>query len=226
MKAQTPPSPDEVGKACEKLGFSFSSAQGSGSQITAPETWLEDLTAYLAMVQKWNKVMNLVGPSSWQSVLSTLIIDSFHLSGCIAKLPLPEHPVCRDLGAGAGLPGIPLRILWQQGVYSLVEVREKRSLFLKTFLAARPLPGVDVFQGRAEDFMASRPHADLTVSRAFLPWEQVLALIDPYTDAQAFCIFLTLTPPPSQLPQNWRVFDEFKYTAGKDTRFFWILRKE
>lgn len=208
-----PCTPAALEEAAAKLGFSLS-AEG-----------LESLAAYLALLEKWNKVMNLVGPGSWRDIFDSLIVDSLHLAGLVAGLPLPPAPLCRDLGAGAGLPGIPLRMLWQAGHYTLVEAREKRALFLKTVLASRALPGVSVFQGRAEVFMAAQPPADLTVSRAFMPWRDVLALIDPHTAPGGFCVFLTLAPMPDELPQGWASFAERVYPVSKDTRYFWVLRK-
>lgn len=183
------------------------------------------LAVYLALLSKWNKAMNLVGPSRWEDMLATLVIDSLHLANFVRSLPLPEAPLCRDLGAGAGLPGLPLRILWRQGSYTLVEAREKRALFLRSCLAALPLPGVQVYHGRAEGFMAASPQADLTVSRAFLPWERVLEMIAPFSGSMSFCLFLTLAPLPERLPAGWGAAAEQRYTVGKDSRYFWALQK-
>jgi 16S rRNA (guanine527-N7)-methyltransferase len=198
---------------CESLGFILSDAA------------LLALSSYLALLVKWNRVMNLVGPSDWQDILSSLVIDSLYLAEFVQTLPLPEHPECRDLGAGAGLPGLPLRMIWQKGAYTLVEAREKRALFLRSCLAAAPLPGVSTYHGRAEAFMASAPHAHLTVSRAFLPWERVLALVSPYTGSGGFCLFLTLSPLPPSLPNDWRPFAEKRYTVHNSDRYFWALQK-
>lgn len=204
---------DEVYQLCESMGF------------TLEDQVLADLTGYLCMVAKWNKVMNLVGRSDWRELLSTLVVDSFFLAELVARLTLPAEPQCRDLGAGAGLPGLPLRMLWKRGSYTLVEVREKRAMFLRTFLAAHPLEGVSVFHGRAETFMRDAPHSDLTVSRAFLPWEHVLAMIDSFTDPGAHCVFLTLTPLPEKLLHGWSGTEEIRYQVKNDTRYFWVLTK-
>ena len=186
---------------------------------------LEALASYLALLVKWNRVMNLVGSADSEDILSSLVIDSLYLAGFIRTLPLPEQPECRDLGAGAGLPGLPLRMTWQKGSYTLVEAREKRALFLRSYLAATPLPGVSVYHGRAEAFMASARPAHLTVSRAFLPWERVLTLVSPYTDAGNFCLFLTLSPLPASMPGQWQAFAEKRYTVQGSDRYFWALQK-
>jgi 16S rRNA (guanine527-N7)-methyltransferase len=209
----SPCTPKNISERCESLGFALSDAP------------LAALSSYLTLLVKWNKVMNLVGPADWENILSSLVIDSLYLADFIQTLPLPEHPECRDLGAGAGLPGLPLRMIWQKGTYVLVEAREKRALFLRSCLAATPLPGVLVCHGRAETFMASAPHAHLTVSRAFLPWERVLALVAPYTDKGSFCLFLTLNPLPSSLPEQWQPFGEKRYTIHGTDRYFWALQK-
>ncbi len=89
-----------------------------------------------------------------------------------------------DLGAGAGIPGIPLRILWQLGVYTMIEVRQKRCFFLNTALASLRLPETFVFHGKAEDFMDKKKekgiYADLILSRAFMPFEKMLPFVAPY----------------------------------------------
>jgi 16S rRNA (guanine527-N7)-methyltransferase len=204
--------PENVLALCRDLGFSFSPAVG------------EQLCAYLRLLIKWNKVMNLVGKSGWREALERLVADSFHLADFLAALPLPERPECWDLGAGAGLPGLPLRMLWLAGDYTLVEVREKRALFLRTVLAACPLPGVSVFRGPAEAFMPTRPPADLVLSRAFMPWEKVLALITPHMAPGGRGVFLVLRPLPDALPEGWTAEADTQYTIAGSSRYFWSLR--
>ncbi len=205
--------PESLGAFCAQLGFPLASSA------------LVSLTTYLNLLVKWNRAMNLVGREDWEDIVATLVADSFFLADFLAGLPLPQAPQCWDLGAGAGLPGLPLRMLWQKGTYTLVEAREKRALFLRAFLAAYPLPGTEVFHGRAEEFMARRPLADLIISRAFMPWKSLLALVDEYTTPQGLCVFLTLESLPPILPQGWTATEEKRYTIASATRFFWALRK-
>ena len=205
--------PERVQALCEALGFSLDAGA------------LSALTVYLSLLSKWNRVMNLVGPTAWEDVLGELVVDSFHLAPFISTLTLPDRPRCWDLGSGAGLPGIPLRMLWKNGEYTLVEAREKRALFLRTVLASCPLDGVKVFQGRVERFMPTQEPAHLIVSRAFMPWDKLLALVEPYMAAGGYCVFLTLAPLPISLPEGWTAAAETLYTVAGDTRYFWALRK-
>ena len=145
-------------------------AKRAGFELT--EETLPPLAGYLGLLIQWNRVMNLVGTRTTEDTFFTLVVDSLHLGRFLREdVEYSAAPCCWDLGSGAGLPGLPLRMIWQEGDYWMVEAREKRALFLSTVLAKYPLPGTHVFRGRAEAFMAGPPArtADLIVSRAFMP---------------------------------------------------------
>ena len=139
--------------------------------VTVPGAVLPGLADYLQLLCRWNRAMNLVGARHWRDAMQRLVADSFHLADFLDGLPLPEEPLCWDLGSGAGLPAIPLRMVWRRGTCWLVEAREKRALFLSTVLARVPLPGTRVFRGRVEHFFPQQARkADCITSRAFMPW--------------------------------------------------------
>ncbi len=198
--------------------------------MTVEEKTLSPLATYVMLLMRWNKVMNLVGARHWQECMTNLIVDSFHLAEFIRQLPLEtsEDFHCLDLGAGAGLPGIPLRMLWQEGQYHLIEVREKRALFLSNVLAQVPLPRTQVFRGRAEEFFEqAKAPAQMIVSRAFMPWEQMLALVAPALADDGRVIFLTLDKAPQALLEElgWKVEKEYGYKVHGQKRFFWSVQK-
>lgn len=207
-------STDTLARRLGSLGFSL------------PENALAGLAGYLALLTKWNKAMNLVGTQSWEETLDTLVADSFHLAGFLPGLGLPAHPVCFDLGAGAGLPGIPLRLIWRDGEYTLVETREKRALFMRTVLAAMDLGRTTVFQGRAEDFFRQSGQADLIISRAFMPWRELLEFVSDALAPSGRIVFLTLTPVPEDIPAPWKPVAQTGYAAAGTKRYFWCFSKE
>ena len=131
-------------------------AKRAGFELT--EETLPPLAGYLGLLIQWNRVMNLVGTRTAEDTFFTLVVDSLHLGRFLREdVEYSAAPCCWDLGSGAGLPGLPLRMIWQEGDYWMVEAREKRALFLSTVLAKYPLPGTHVFRGRAEAFMAGPP---------------------------------------------------------------------
>ncbi len=202
--------PAFLADCCRKSGFETTPEQAS------------QLSAYLTLLMQWNKVMNLVGARHWRDALDDLVLDSFHLNAFLRSqvLPaLPASPVCWDLGSGAGLPGIPLRILWNEGDYWMVESRDKRTIFLSTVLARSPLAGTHVFHGRAEQFMEGKK-ADLIVSRAFMPWKELLAFIKGHLNPGGQIVFLTLEELKADEGMDWTATGHASYKIGKDTRHF------
>ena len=185
------------------------------------------LSVYLGMLMQWNRAMNLVGTGGWRETFLTLVADSLHLAGFLDRLDLPAWPRCWDLGAGAGLPGIPLRCVWQKGDYWLVDSREKRTLFLSAVLARHPLPGTRVFRGRVEKFLAGPPPrcADLIVSRAFMPPEQVLALVRSHLTREGLALLLLHALPPKAFP-GWKLMAHHEYSVEQAPRCFAALRPE
>ena len=206
--------------------------------IAVDENIFPSISTYVNLLMRWNKVMNLVGARHWQECMDNLIIDSFYLAEFIKTLPLNiDHDFkTLDLGAGAGLPGIVLRMLWQEGSYDLIEVREKRALFLSNVLAQVPLINTSVFRGRVEDyFTQTSSSADMIVSRAFMPWEQILNLVIPSSASISTSnnalkhggrvLFLTLKPMPTKELSNlgWHGEAEYAYNVQGAKRYFWSV---
>nr|WP_321260709.1 RsmG family class I SAM-dependent methyltransferase [uncultured Pseudodesulfovibrio sp.] len=222
--ANVSPSYDDVLAAAERLGRPVDPGQA------------ELLAVYLGQLIKWNKKMNLVGKSDWRTVFDTLVVDSLFLADFLKGLALGDRPLCLDFGAGAGLPGIPLRALWQEGDYWLVELREKRALFMTSVLSKLKLPGTNVFRGRAEDALerlekgGAEATADLILSRAFMPWPQLLDFVYPMLRKDAeragIAVILSNDPPPAEaeLPDGWMLGDVASYPAARGERFFWSLK--
>nr|WP_294515439.1 16S rRNA (guanine(527)-N(7))-methyltransferase RsmG [uncultured Bilophila sp.] len=197
------------------------------------EDTLRPLAGYLDLLTQWNRVMNLVGTRTAEETFDTLVVDSLHLGGFLReKAGLPDAPSCWDLGSGAGLPGVPLRMVWQAGDYWMVEAREKRALFLSTVLAKYPLPGTHVFRGRAEAFMAGPPArtADLVVSRAFMPWPKVLELVQDQLTPEGVVVLLLRerlqdSPDWEQAVRHWRLFAASDYPVARTKRFLFALSR-
>jgi len=193
-----------------------------------PEAALDPLGAYLALLMRWNRVMNLAGAKTWRNAL-VLAADSFFLARFLEELPLPARPLTWDLGAGAGLPGIPLRMVWQAGEYHMVEIREKRAIFLTAALSRLALPRTLAARERAEDFFARmRAHerqADCILSRAFMPWERLLPFVADSLAPDGYVCIAATRPPPDALPARWTLAAEYAYELDGAQRFFWALRQ-
>ena len=215
-------SPQSLQELCERLSLPLHPAQA------------EKLALYLELLLKWNSKINLTASHDWREVTRDLVADSFHLAGFIAALPLPkntnESPRTWDLGAGGGLPGIPLRILWQAGTCHLIELREKRALFLQTALALLKLPATFARRGDAAAFMqteaaAGKP-ADLILSRAFMPWQELLAYVQPYLAPRGILLLMLRGDSFCEAVPGWELVGQCSYPSPAGPRQFVALSVE
>src|SRR5262245_44409994 len=124
---------------------------------------------YLDLLITWNRAQRLTAFDSAQGIVRGLLSDALLFLDL-----LPSRPISIvDLGAGAGIPGLPLRIADPAIALTLVEARRRRVSFLKTVKRELGLQGVDVFEGRAEtihpEIMAAKGQFDAVVARAVAP---------------------------------------------------------
>jgi 16S rRNA (guanine527-N7)-methyltransferase len=185
---------------------------------------VELLALYISDLLIWNAKINLVGKQDWNSAYHYLIKDSLYLAGLLSRLDHPSDPLSLDLGAGAGLPGIPLRLVWTSGKYYLVEPRQKRGLFLHHAVRTLALPRTHVRTCRAEDLQ--EPPADLILSRAMCPWPQLLSLARPLlSDQGRVVVFSNQTwNPDYTCPQGWTFqFQEGYPVTDREQRYFWVF---
>lgn len=188
------------------------------------------LRSYLELLLKWNAKINLTSASNWKDAMRSLIADSFHLAGFIKQLEIAGAPECWDLGAGGGLPGIPLRILWQEGSYHLVELREKRALFLQTALALIKLPATFAHRADAGEFMEKQLHlkkpANLILSRAFMPWNELLPYVAPYLAMEGTLLLLLRGKDFAEATPGWLITRQTSYPSPSGPRQFVALQKK
>ena len=202
----------EVGRA----GFSLEAEQ------------INKLYFFLTLLIKWNKVINLVGLKNWVEIFRSLIVDSLYLKDFLLSLPLKKSPRTFDLGAGAGLPGIPLRIVWGAGEYYLIEVRNKRVVFMRNALSQMSLPKTSVLGMRVQEVPEELLPPDLIISRAFMPWPKLLPLArklmsNPSDSSGSLVVMANTVPPERDQLVPWRVKKIFSYEVQKKKRYFWAL---
>jgi len=182
---------------------------------------------YLQMLMRWNASMNLVGPKDWTTVCTDLVTDSLHLAALLPELGLTGECLSVDVGAGAGLPGIPLRICWTGGEYLMLEPRQKRAVFLQTLLASLKLPGTTVRRLSAEALAGSLDRkADLVLSRGVRPWREFLTLAGPLLKNNGSVLVFSnqCWPVNAAVPPGWTPPDERPYVTAKGaTRYFWLF---
>ena len=143
------------------------------------------LSRYLSELLKWNKVINLVGLSSRQRILSELLFDSL-----IPLSYLPDKGNYLDLGSGGGFPGIPIKVCKPGLKLILIEAISKKASFLKQVIRLLELRDTTVLNGRIEDNknLLNPNGYDLITARAVSSLDQVILWCAPFLSQEGILI--------------------------------------
>ena len=128
-----------------------------------PETAAPGLADYAGRMLRQNEVMNLTAITDPADVAHLHLLDS---AAVAQHMDLAGKRVV-DVGTGAGLPGMVLRILNSDFDLTLLDSLGKRVDWLATVCRDMDLPRVECVHARAEDFAQERREGyDVAVSRA------------------------------------------------------------
>lgn len=133
----------------------------------------QKLLDYIALMDKWNKVYNLTAIRDQESMLVQHVLDS------LSVLPHVATGRLLDIGAGGGLPGIPLAIARPDLQITLLDSNQKKTTFLRQVCIELKLGNVGVECLRAESYKPAQPF-DMVISRAFSELAEFVRLGAPH----------------------------------------------
>jgi 16S rRNA (guanine527-N7)-methyltransferase len=136
--------------------------------IAASTEQVEQLLAFVALIEKWNKTYNLTAIRDREEILRLHILDSLALMSFVSGKKIA------DIGTGAGLPGIPLAIFMLQQKFVLVDSNAKKTRFVQQVILELKLTNVEVVHGRVEELKRSNEF-DAVLSRAFASLNDIMA---------------------------------------------------
>ena len=152
----------------EKLGITLST-----QQIGQFETYYRELV-------DWNERMNLTSITDYEGVQVRHFLDSLTVATAVGER---RNIGVMDVGTGAGLPGIPLKILWPDIRLVLLEATTKKAKFLQHLIGELGLEDVAVLVGRAEERaydIKYREGFDVVLSRAVAALPALVELTLPF----------------------------------------------
>ncbi len=136
---------------------------------------------YVALLQKWNKAINLVGKSTEYEIWERHIDDSLQL------LPLLGNAkTVADFGSGAGLPGMVLAIARPDIHFTLIEQDQRKAAFLQESVAQLALTNVTVENA---DIASVSKQFDMVTARALASLSALFSLAYPRLAQGACCLF-------------------------------------
>ena len=118
------------------------------------------LLAYLALLQKWNKVYNLT------AVRGPFDMVTLHLLDSLSVLPHVNSKNLLDVGSGGGLPGIVLAICKPELQVTTIDTVQKKAIFMRQVKGELGLNNLTVVHSRVESYQPAEKF-EAIISRAF-----------------------------------------------------------
>lgn len=154
--------------------------------IDLSEDQLEQLYDYMNILTEWNKVMNLTAITEPKEIIIKHFVDSLTVLNKIDK-----KATIIDVGTGAGLPGIPIKIACPSVKVVLLDSLNKRINFLNEVISKLELKDIKTFHGRAEDYGKDKNHRekyDIAIARAVAPLNVLIEYLMPFVKLNGKCI--------------------------------------
>lgn len=157
---------------------------------------------YFQLLVEWNEKINLTAITAEDEVYLKHFYDSLApiLQGYILNEPIS----LLDIGAGAGFPSLPMKILFPQLEVTIIDSLNKRIQFLHLLAEDLGLKGVHFYHGRAEDFAQDkqfRAQFDLVTARAVARMQVLSELTIPFLKVGGRLIALKASSAEDELNQ-------------------------
>ncbi|MCH5461652.1 16S rRNA (guanine(527)-N(7))-methyltransferase RsmG [Lactobacillus sp. LC28-10] len=123
--------------------------------INVSDEQMQQFDQYFKILVETNQHLNLTTITERGDVYLKHFYDSVTPAFYAPELQTEELTLC-DVGAGAGFPSLPMKILFPNLQVTIVDSLNKRINFLKDLIADLGLEGVKVYHARAEEFGGKR----------------------------------------------------------------------
>ena len=191
---------------------------------------------YFELLVEWNEKINLTAITDKEEVYLKHFYDSIApiLQGLIPN----ETIKLLDIGAGAGFPSLPMKILYPQLDVTIIDSLNKRINFLQLLAQELDLDGVHFYHGRAEDFAQDkkfRAHYDFVTARAVARMQVLSELTIPYLQVGGKLLALKASNAPEELLEAKnalnllfsKVEDNLSYALPNgDSRYITVVEKK
>ncbi len=117
------------------------------------------LINFIELISKWNRAYNLTAIRDLDAMVVRHLLDSLSIASFI------KGNIILDVGTGAGLPGIPLALIFPDKQFVLVDSNQKKTRFLVQAVHALHLTNVKIVHQRVEE-LTHEPF-DTVICRAF-----------------------------------------------------------
>ena len=183
-----------------KPEFFYQTLAEQGFELTDQQK--DQFQRYFQLLVEWNEKINLTAITAEDEVYLKHFYDSL---APILQGHLKNEPIALlDIGAGAGFPSLPMKILFPQLEVTIIDSLNKRIQFLHLLAEVLGLKGVHFYHGRAEDFAQDkhfRAQFDLVTARAVARIQVLSELTIPFLKVGGRLIALKASSAEDELKQ-------------------------
>ena len=149
--------------------------------VTLSAQQLKHISMYIDLLLRWNARINLTAIRHPEEIVTRHFGESLFAANHLFPLCRRERPrscssdeTLIDVGSGPGFPGLPIKI-WAPDLHlTLIESTQKKATFLREVTRNLTLTDINVFAGRAQDYL--NPPADAVTLRAVERLEATLPI--------------------------------------------------
>lgn len=155
------------------------------------EQMIRQFKLYFEMLIEWNQKMNLTAITDQEEVYLKHFYDS--LLPAMSFFDFNQVISLCDVGAGAGFPSIPLKILFPHLQVTIIDSLNKRIHFLEELAQTLELKDCQFLHGRAEDWgqdKAVRQSFDLVTARAVAALNVLCEFCLPFAKKSGYFLVL------------------------------------
>ncbi len=184
---------------------------------------LQKFLTYLSELKRWNATTNLTSIAEDREIIIKHFIDSIAV---LQFIDIEPNGSMLDIGAGAGFPSIPLKIVRSDLRMSLVESNAKKVSFIRYITGVLALNNVTAVSATLSHYAVTCARKfDCAVMRAIKigSWSKEVSSL--LKNAGVGIVYRTTPMANGEIPEGARIRDEFSYQLpfGYGSRVFTLI---
>ncbi|MEO0225430.1 MAG: 16S rRNA (guanine(527)-N(7))-methyltransferase RsmG [candidate division WOR-3 bacterium] len=183
-------------------------------KIDFDDSHIEKFKKYLEILYEFRGKLNLIADGDYPYIAVRHFLESLL---ALPYLPPGIFSGC-DLGAGAGFPGLPLKIMRSEMDLTLIESKKKKALFLNRLIVHCQIIGVSVLATRAESIKNRK--FDVIFCRAVGRIRDVIDCASSLSTQNGIIVFYKSHNVEEEIGEAKRLFIKFGLKISKIDKLY------
>lgn len=195
----------------------------TNNELNLTEKQTGQFAKYLELIINSQQMYNVTGFKNPVDIVNNLFIDS--LEG-FRKFSFPPYSNILDIGTGAGIPSIPIKICFPHFNMLLIESNKRKNKLINKLISIINLSKIKVICDRVENVAhnkAFHEKLDIVVARAVAPLNILLELSLPFLKIDGFLLAYKGIKANEEIK---KAYTALKSLGGEIKEILWYTNKE